>query len=86
MFVFFMFECLLVPLVYFKNIPNFFFATAGLFTTAAYAIIWVIFGLPITLGLAFRDVYYLFTLFRLHRGCRVKKNWVNTLIREEPDP
>lgn len=58
-------EMLLIPFVYFKNIPIIAWATKGLFTTAFFVILWITTGPLVALFLAFRDVYYLWYLFTL---------------------
>jgi hypothetical protein len=64
--LFFVYEILLVPLVYFKNFVIIIWASMGLFTTIFNAIFWIFGGIPLSIYIALRDVYYLFLILTMH--------------------
>ena len=72
-----------IPLVLIKILYNILRSGHGLFSTILYSIVWVISGIFITSGIAGRDVYYLYTIFKMHDGCRAEKG-IEDELKEEP--
>jgi hypothetical protein len=69
-FGFFMFEFAVCPLAYLKVWVNIFRNSANFLNLFFYCILWLIFGLPITVYLVLNDVFNLIRLMTYYKGCR----------------
>ena len=67
---FFLYEVLIIPIVWCKIFWSIITTTQGLFTTIFYTITWIFTGLIFTFTLIIRDIYFLFKIFAMHQGCR----------------
>lgn len=83
--MFFCFEILLVPAVYFKNFIVIIWASNGLFTTIFYSLFWILGGIPLSLYIAVRDVWYFLEILAMPMGCRQSRGLTDELQTEEPD-
>jgi hypothetical protein len=68
--LFVLYESLLTPFVYFKNIFVVAWATQGLFKTLSNTASWIFIGPMILIFLVLRDVWYMFRILTMHMGCR----------------
>lgn len=83
--VFAIFELLLVPFVYFKNIFIIVWASMGLFTTMFNLAAWIFAGPFFCIFIAGRDVLNLAKIFSMQDGCKAAFGIKDELEIEEVD-
>jgi len=79
---FILYEIVLIPLVYVKNIFVIMWASLGFFTTVFNTCFWIFTGLFYCVVMAVRDVYYFLKIMTMMDGCRSAGNWVDELAKE----
>lgn len=83
--LFLLFEILLIPFVYIKNILTVVVNTSGLFTTIFYTARWIFLGPFYSLFLLLRDFIYFFKILTMLRGCRAAADLADELYTEPID-
>lgn len=85
-FLFFLYEFLLLPFVYGKIFWNLMFSSQGLFTVIFYCLIWIFAGFFFTFGLLLRDIFYVLKILAMHQGCRHAMGLPDELKEATLDP
>lgn len=83
--LFLIFEIILIPFVYLKNILTVVVNTAGLFTTIFYTVRWIFLGPFYALFILFRDFINFFKILTMLRGCRAAADLADELYTEPID-
>jgi hypothetical protein len=84
-FIFFIYELSLVPLVYVKNFVIIIWASMGLFTTIFNAMFWIVGGIPLSIYIALRDVVYFIRILSMTNGCRAASDLNDEMEGEDQD-
>ena len=69
-FAFFLFELMLVPLLYLVCMFNIIYSTNGMFTTVYNIIKWLLLGFLYLAFILMKDVWYLLRILSMHEGCK----------------
>ncbi len=70
---FLLFEFMLAPIAYVKVWLNIILNSLGAFKLLCNCLMWLLFGIPMTLFLLLRDLTYLILILCRHQGCRFGK-------------